>query len=302
MFASTFPSLSLLTTHHAPADRLLTVSWATSAATALAANMAAQIMAAYPGLWPETIRALIVHSARRTPQMLRAYSVGGTPTEQHTSLLRHCGYGVPDVERALWSASNSLTLLVQDTLQPFMRERGDIKTRDMHIHDLPWPQDMLADLGAAHVRMRVTLSYFIEPNPGERGFNNKYSYQSHGLRFDVRRRAETDGEFESRINKLARDSDYAGADSDPGWELGDKLRRRGSLHSDVWEGTAADLANRGKIAVFPTKGWWKTRRGLQRFDHRARYALTVSIEAPEVEQDIYAAVQAQIPVPVAINV
>jgi hypothetical protein len=30
--------------------------------------------------------------------------------------------------------------------------------------------------------MRVTLSYFIEPNPSSRG-RSKYSYESHGLRF-----------------------------------------------------------------------------------------------------------------------
>ena len=56
-------SLSLLTTHHRPRDRLFTTANATSAATALASRMAAQIMAVYPRLWPETIRALIVHSA-----------------------------------------------------------------------------------------------------------------------------------------------------------------------------------------------------------------------------------------------
>ena len=38
--------------------------------------------------------------------------------------------------------------------------------------------------------MRVTLSYFIEPNPSQRG-NSRYRYQSHGLRFDVKRPTET---------------------------------------------------------------------------------------------------------------
>ena len=60
------PSLSLLTTHHLPANRLFTTTNATSAATALASRFAAQVMAIYPGLWPETIRALIVHSAEWT--------------------------------------------------------------------------------------------------------------------------------------------------------------------------------------------------------------------------------------------
>ncbi|MBL8254479.1 MAG: S8 family peptidase, partial [Candidatus Competibacter sp.] len=52
------PSLSLLTTHSKPSERLFTTANATSAASALAARMAAGLMAEYPKLWPETIRAL----------------------------------------------------------------------------------------------------------------------------------------------------------------------------------------------------------------------------------------------------
>ena len=47
MGAVSMPSLSLLTTHHEPANRLFTTTNATSAATALAARMAAQVMAIY---------------------------------------------------------------------------------------------------------------------------------------------------------------------------------------------------------------------------------------------------------------
>src|SRR3712207_7795828 len=35
------------------------------------------------------------------------------------------------------------------------------------------------------------------------------------------------------------------------------FRSAGSIHADIWEGTAADLANRGAIAVYPVTGWWK---------------------------------------------
>ena len=67
------PSLSLLTTHHRPADRLLTTTNATSAATALVPRLAAQVMAEYPDLWPETVRSLIVHSAEWTDAMKRMF-------------------------------------------------------------------------------------------------------------------------------------------------------------------------------------------------------------------------------------
>ena len=72
------------------------------------------------------------------------------------------------------------------------------------------------------------------------------------------------------------------------------LRRRGSLLSDTWTGPAAELANRGQIAIYPTMGWWRNRPALDRHDQTARYALLVSIEAPEVAQDLYTAVQLKI--------
>ena len=39
--------------------------------------------------------------------------------------------------------------------------------------------------------MRVTLSYFIDPSPGARGWTTRYGYESHGLRFAVRNQLET---------------------------------------------------------------------------------------------------------------
>jgi hypothetical protein len=142
----------------------------------------------------------------------------------------------------------------------------------------------------------VTLSYFIEPNPGDRGTGNKYVYQSHALRFEVRRRDETTAHFRARINRLARDEEEGThtASPDPNWRIGDQLRRRGSIHSDVWSGSAAELANRGMLAVYPALGWWRRRPKLERYDRTARYALIVSIEAPEIPVDLYAIVAAQI--------
>lgn len=112
-FTSQMDSLSLLTTNYQPHDRLFSLNWATSASTALAAGMGARIQAAYPNFWPETIRALMVHSARWTQPMLDAYTPNGLRNQANMrQLLRHCGYGVPSLERALYSASNSLTLIV----------------------------------------------------------------------------------------------------------------------------------------------------------------------------------------------
>lgn len=300
-------SLSLLTTHHEPLEALFTTANATSAATALSARMAAQLMEAYPELWSEAIRALIVHSARWTPDMKRMFlpRSGMPKKDDYENLVRHCGFGVPDLDRALWSVSNSLTLVAQDRLHPFQREGSkQPKLRDMHLFRLPWPLEELEALGATQVEMRVTLSYFIEPNPSERGFRSRYNYESHGLRFDVKRAWESVDEFRARINVVARDEEEGTRrfrDDGRRWAIGIRKRHRGSIHSDIWSGEAADLASCGVIAVYPTVGWWRNRPGLERYNNVARYCLIVSIHAPEVDVDLYTPVINQIATPVAVE-
>jgi hypothetical protein len=298
------PSLSLLTSHHVPRERLFTTANATSAATALATRMAAQLMAAYPALWPESIRGLIVHSAEWLDAMRRFFLPARPSKGDYARLVRHCGFGVPDLERALWSLSNSLTMVEESQLNPFQREGKKQPTlRDMNLHRLPWPLAELESLGEKRVEMRVTLSYFIEPNPSARDFRSRYRYESHGLRFDVKRPYESEDVFRSRINAAARDEEEGtiARGDDPGWLIGKQNRHKGSLHSDIWQGSAADLASRGTLAVYPALGWWKTRLRLDRYDKTARYSLIVSIRAPEIDVDLYTAISNQIAVPVAVE-
>lgn len=291
------PSLSLLTTNADIADRLFTTSNATSAATALAAGMAARLMAEYPDLRVETIRGLMVHSAEWTPEMCRQFlSNPSNPSKRDVAnLVRHCGFGQPDLARALWSVENSLTLICEDSLHPFKREGSKAPSlRDMNLHQLPWPLGEMEALGEAEVEMRVTLSYFIEPNPSSRGIKSRYRYESHSLRFEVKRAYESEEEFRTRINVAARDADEQNATSsgnDPNWLLGTRNRHRGSLHSDIWMGSAAELASRGVIAVYPVSGWWKTRPKLERFDQIVQYSLIVSIHVPKVDVELYSAIE-----------
>lgn len=300
------PSLSLLTTNSDVNQRLFTTTNATSASTSLAARMAARLMAEYPELRVETIRGLMVHSAEWTPTMKQQFLPNPTnPSKADVArLVRHCGFGQPDLVSALWSVENSLTLICEDSLQPFMREGSkEPKLRDMNLHMLPWPLEELEALGDIEVEMRVTLSYFIEPNPSNRGIKSRYRYESHGLRFEVKRPLESDEQFRHRINLAARDAEEGSRTSsgnDPNWMLGTRNRHRGSLHSDIWRGQAAELASRGMLAVFPVSGWWKTRHKLERYDQRADYSLLISIRAPEVDVELYTAIDNQVSVPVEV--
>lgn len=220
--------------------------------------------------------------------------------DDYVHLIRHCGWGTPDLNRALWSAGDSLTLLVEDVVHPYAKVQGKgIVTRDMNLHSLPWPKDELEALQDTPVEMRITLSYFIEPNPSARGVASKYHYPSHRLRFDVQRPLDASTEnFVARVNAAAQREDEGDPvnPSDPNWLLGERQRHRGSLHQDVWKGTAADLASRGFIAVYPSAGWWRTRPALERYGLPARYSLVVSIQTQQTDVDLYAAISQKIPV------
>jgi hypothetical protein len=290
-------SLGVLTTYYQFASRMFTATGDTSAATAAAARYAAMIHAEYPQLWPEAVRGLLVDSAEWTPAMRR--ELDATRNSRELSfLLRTFGFGVPNVERALFSAGNALTLIAQDELQPFTGN----KSNEMNLHRLPWPRAALQQLGEMEVELRVTLSYFIEPNPARRGWKKRHSYASHGLRFAVQKPTESIANLRKRVNKDARDEDEgAGAEADSeGWLLKQNLRGRGSLHHDRWHGTAAALAPRSHIAVYPAIGWWRERQTLNRSESRARYALVVTIRTPPTGIDIYQPVAAQIGVMVPV--
>lgn len=260
----------------------------TSAATANVSRLSAIVQSQYPDLWPETIRALVVDSAQWTDAML-AYVPTTPKKSDYALLLRRYGFGVPSIDRALYSAANALTLIAEDTIRPYGRnDQKRVTLNEMRLFRLPWPLDALTSLGNTQVRMRVTLSYFIEPNPSETAHNKKQRYASHGLRFAVKLPDEDLDEFRRRINKAAREEGSSSQhDSDTQWTLGPNLRDRGSLHSDLWQGAASDLARRGVIGVYPVSGWWKEREHLERYGRSARFSLVVSIVTPVTDVDIY---------------
>ncbi|MCD6123446.1 MAG: S8 family peptidase [Spirochaetales bacterium] len=298
---------SLISTFYKPHERLFEPFYMSSAATAQAAHFAAKIQASYPEYWPETIRGLIVHSAYWPEELFKQFVQNGNSKKEIGNLLRIVGYGVPNIKKALYCASNSLTLIAEGEIQPFIKERGDQpRTNEMHLYRFPWPSDVLQDLGEVEVKMRVTLSYFIEPGPGEIGWRDRYRYPSHGLRFKINSPTETEDEFIRRINRAVRDDEHGQPDTESPsdhWVIGRNYRDKGSIHSDVWVGTAVELASSNLIAIFPSVGWWKERPHLGKVNNKTRYSLIVSIETQEQDIDIYTPVairlKQQIPIEVS---
>jgi hypothetical protein len=298
--------LQLLTTHHQLFERMYATAGDTSAAAAQAARYCAIIQGENSDRWPETIRALLIHSAKWTAQM-----TGWQPKHEWKppskltkgralELIQQYGFGVPDLSRALKSAQSSVTMIAEEVIQPFSKERNEEgtlveKVKGYNRHYIPIPQEVLNANFDKRVRMRVTLSYYVDPNPTNPLVASKYSYQGAGLRFEVKSKSDTDEQFFARINQLESIGEDKKGDSDSAqWLLGYKNRSRGSLHNDTWYGNAAELVSKDCIAIFPVGGWWKYRPFLGKLESSLRYSLLVSVEIEDPTVDLYTPIATRI--------
>jgi hypothetical protein len=298
---SSAPELQLISTSKRHMDQSFQLFGDTSGAAALAAKLAAEIATAYPRYWPETIRGLIVHSAEYSQPMLgnNRHFPGSGPEKR--LLLRRFGHGVPNLQRALYSASNNLHMVMERFIQPFQQVGSDApKYNEYHLYQLPWPSDILmSQLAAVNVRLKITLSYFIEPNPGDRRYANNFQYHSHGLDFMLIKPTEDLETFKRRVSKASEEEveepENINRESES-WSL-KTARNRGSLKKDFTTTSGANLAMQHTIAVYPKNGWYKTRKSLKRANTTVRYSLIVSIDTEETEVNIYNRVVQLVTVP-----
>lgn len=296
--------LCVLTTSQNPIIKQFELFDATSAATAKAAWMAAEIQTILPDAWPETIRALMVHSAEWTPQLIQQFGIDFSKKGDVGTLLRVAGFGVPNLEIASSCAINHLTLIAEESIRPF---NGDGSTNEMHFYELPWPREALKELNEQLVTLKITLSYFIEPSPGELQTQNRYTYASHGLRFDINTPAEFNNieNFKKRINKEAREDkedkpEFKGFGGR--WLIGSDNRNRGTVQSDSIVLSGIEMADCYHIVVYPVGGWWKTRKSEKCMEKETRYSLIVSLHTEAQDIDIYTPVANIISVPIHIEI
>lgn len=141
-----------------------------------------------------SVRGLMVHTAYWTDEMIRIQNL-----DDRMSL---CGYGVPNEEQALFSIDKCATYIFENVLVPFVEVNGSCRYNQLHYYALPWPSETLTQMGEERVRMRITLSYYVQPSPSLAGRNNKYRYPSATLHFDVKSATETSEEFLSRHNSI----------------------------------------------------------------------------------------------------
>jgi len=153
---------------------------------------------------------------------------------------------------------------------------------------LPFPKEALEQLEDKNAKLIVTLSYYIEPNPGTRRLATHYAYHSHQLDFEIINRLETLPEFKVRISK-PKDETKENRTKRTGvkWAIGKDSNLKGSIRKDFITGTGRELSERNVLAIIPKNGWYKNLKRQNKFNEKVRYSLIVSIETEETEVDLY---------------
>lgn len=149
--------------HDFQAGRLLSVACGTSSAAPYAAHVCALVEHRLRRLrqrrpTANLIRALAVHSARVPPAAEDWVTSGQSNADGEQRCLRVMGYGLPDAERAMYSADNRVVLLSED----------EIVEDQVHLYEVELPPDFVQQKGRRAIR--ITLAY----DPPIRGTRREY--------------------------------------------------------------------------------------------------------------------------------
>ena len=115
---------------------------------------------------------------------------------------------------------------------------------------------------------------------------------------------EGEGEREGEEEADAEREEGEDVDTNSGssrWIIGADNRSLGSVHSDIWEGTAAEIATSNLIGVYPVIGWWRERRNLRFMEKKSRYSLIISLQTTEQTIDLYTPIINLIKIPIVIK-
>jgi hypothetical protein len=277
----------------------------TELAAAKVTHLAGRIQAQHPQASANLIRALIVNSAG-WPQSFVEH-LHNTPDEATLSkearllLLRTCGYGVPQPDKALSANSRCLVFVAEEQ---FSWSKDDKNSTGRYPAKVSFftirfePDDLFNLPPATRLRVSVTLAY----NPGVRKTQRR-RYQAVDVRWDLRRRDEASEEFREKwlaeVNDSEEEVDAATIKQTERsksrawpWELKPVLNpggsvRRGSLIRDWFEIYAHDLPpTLDLVTVALVAPWRRPPESLAQ-----RYALVVSVETLTPDLPLYDAIR-----------
>lgn len=277
--------------------------WGSGLAAARVSHLAGQIQARYPQASANLIRALVVNSAEWPEGFRNSFGADDTETlskETGQQILRLCGYGVPQADKALAANARCMVFVAEDEFSWIKNEANKSRRYPAKVSFFEIrfePDDLFRLPPATRIRVSVTLAY----NPPVRKTQRRH-YQGLQIRWDLKRRDETSEEFWARWMAEAalgenneEDGQVSKARPWP-WQLkpvvnpGGRLRR-GTVVRDWFDISIQDLPQTLEIvAMASVAPWLKPPEPLAQ-----RFALVVSVESLDQKIPIYDLVRVQQP-------
>lgn len=254
----------------------------TSFATPKVSYIAAELQKLFPMEPSLLYRALIIQSAR-WPE----WAWNSNP-DKYATILRHLGYGIPDLQRATTNDEYRVTLITNGATE--------IGTREAHIYHVPIPQEMREIGEDFDILVEVTLSYSAKPRRTRRSIRR---YLSTWLDWESSKLGEEPDIFRRRIFETGgaiRDEGniqwVIGARTD--WGQAEGFRRgAGTVQKDWSILKSHQLREAFCIAVRGHEGWDAALK--------AKYALVVSFEAVNQDIEIYEHIRTLVEVEVGVQ-
>lgn len=241
--------------------------------TSFGAGKVTHILAHLERLYPKEsvnlYRALIAQSARLPKDYFR------NPSFTH---LRHYGYGIPDVKRAVENSEKRLTLIGSNSLS----------AKQAHLYSLKIPQQLRRPGQEFDVLVEVTLSFMARPRRTRRRMR---SYVSTWLDWESSKLGERYDEFANRVLQNMEEPEERAEDQNSikwvirerkDWSTIKEARRQDNSLQKSWCILKAySLPEEFSLAIVGHKGWEAD------LSEEVPYSIAVSFEALGVNVPLY---------------
>jgi len=258
----------------------------TSFAAPKVTHIAAHLQRLYPDESPNLYRALLVQSAR-LPDFAFA-----NPNQDH---IRHYGYGIPNLQRAVENSEKRITLIAS----------GAVSAKQANLYSIKVPEQLKVPGQDFDILIEVTLSFMARPRRTRRRTN---SYLSTWLHWESSKLNEGFDQFASRILKDAGATEELEEDQNvikwiirerTDWSKIEGLRRQDSSLQKSWcIMKSYNLPSVLSLAVIGHKGWECD------LSEQIPYSIAVSFEALTGNINVYEMIRVenQIELPVEAEV
>jgi hypothetical protein len=250
----------------------------TSFAAPKVAHIAAMIQRVLPEEPTLLYRALIAQSARWPEWALRK------PSNEWKNVIRHIGYGVPILDRAIINSPYRVTLITSGKTEIFAKEA--------HVYEVPIPESIRSVGEEYDIMIEITLSYIAKPRRTRKKLRG---YLSSWLDWKTSNIGESTESFSNRV-LYGRDHTDRDDESSIPWTVGNRTntgidgisRNSGTLQKDWAIIKTHQLTDGFNIAVIGHPGWNKDPR------IKAYYSLAVSFEAINRDIEIYDQIRTEV--------